>query len=212
VDSQGNVYIGGGTGSTDFPITAGSFQTTNKAAASFSSTAFVTKLNATGTALVYSTYLGGSGLVVNGNPEGGDAGNAIAVDNAGNAYVAGTTFSSDFPVTRGAFETTDLEVVQYHSSAFISKLNATGTALVYSTNLCGTGAEFGGETGNAIAVDAAGDVYVAGSTASYDFPVTSGAFQTTNKMSTNDTGTAYVGKLNSTGTALSLPIRSPCFT
>ena len=202
VDGQGNVYIGGGTGSTDFPITAGSFQKTNKAAASFSSTAFVTKLNATGTTLVYSTYLGGSGLVANGNPEGGDAGNAIAVDNAGNAYVAGTTFSSDFPVTSGAFETTNLEVVKYHSSAFISKLNATGTALVYSTYLCGTGAEFGGETGNAIAVDAAGEVYVAGSTASYDLPVTSGAFQTTNKMATNDTGTAYVGKLNSTGTAL----------
>ena len=87
----------------------------------------MTKLNPTGTALVYSTYLGGTGE---------DYGSGIAVDTAGNAYVTGTTYSTDFPTTAGAFQTT---FGGGNADAFVTKLNPTGTALVYSTYLGGTG-------------------------------------------------------------------------
>ena len=94
VDTAGNAYVTGYTTSTDFPTTAGAFQTTFGGG---NDDAFVTKLNPTGTALVYSTYLGGTGY---------DQGAAIAVDTAGNAYVTGYTDSTDFPTTAGAFQTT----------------------------------------------------------------------------------------------------------
>ncbi len=146
--------------SADFPTTAGAFQTTY-GGGSFD--AFVTKLNPTGTALVYSTYLGGTSE---------DFGEGIAVDTAGNAYVTGSTTSTNFPTTAGAFQTTygggDYD-------AFVTKLNPTGTALVYSTYLGGTGLD----EGSAIAVDTAGNAYVTGTTSSADFPTTAGALQTT---------------------------------
>jgi len=119
VDSGGNVYIGGGTNSTDFP-TVNAIQPTNHG----TSDAFVTKMNADGSALVYSTYLGGSGQ---------DAG-SIAVDEAGNAYVAGRTDSTDFPTVKA--------IQPYKrgtSDVFVSKINADGSALVYSTYLGGSG-------------------------------------------------------------------------
>jgi hypothetical protein len=154
VDGSGNVYVTGGTGSTDFPTTVGAFPA--------GGVAFVTKLNATGTALLYSTYLGGSG---------GATGLGIAVDSAGNAYVTGTT-GGNFPLTSGAYQTS------YAGSqdAFLTKLNATGTALVYSTYLGGSGRD--GDTNNSsnnIAVDGAGNAYVVGQTSSTDFPTTPGA-------------------------------------
>jgi len=141
----------------------------------------VTKLNPTGTALVYSTYLGGTG---------NDAGYGIAVDTAGNAYVTGVTYSTDFPTTTGAFQTT---FGGGYGEAFVTKLNPTGTALVYSTYLGGTGSDIGG----GIAVDTAGNAYVTGSTGS-TFPTTAGAFQTT----FGGVYDAFVTKLNPTGTAL----------
>ncbi len=94
VDSSGDAYVTGDTASSDFPTTAGAFQTIY-AVNIFD--AFVTKLNSGGSALVYSTYLGGSSL---------QAGEALAVDSIGNAYVSGFTYSSDFPTTAGAFQTT----------------------------------------------------------------------------------------------------------
>jgi hypothetical protein len=140
--------------------------------------ASVTKLNAAGSALVYSTYLGGSeeeNAVIN---RPGD----IAVDASGNAYVTGQTgFTSpsqnNFPTTPGAFQTT----FGGFEDAFVSKLNAVGSALLYSTYL-GGGAE---DYGYGIAVDALGNAYVAGNTRSSEpftntnFPTTPGAFQTT---------------------------------
>ena len=199
VDTAGNAYVTGSTCSTDFPVTPGAFQTTNAAAANSGCNAFVTKLSPGGTALVYSTYLGGSS-----NNMGGDMGRAIAVDSAGNVYVAGQTYSTDFPVTKGAFQTTNRAAANETSNAFVTKLNPTGTTLVYSTYLGGSGfqVEYPGDAANAIAVDAAGDAYVAGQSYSPDFPVTQGAFQTTNNCVANECANAFVTMLNPAGTAL----------
>jgi hypothetical protein len=186
VDRAGNAYITGGAGSTDFPTTAGAFQTSQ------GGSAFVTKLNAAGTALIYSTYVGGSGHNLSHGWEG-DASCAIAVDGSGTAYVTGYTPSTDFPTTAGAFQTT-------HASdgggedAFVTKLNATGTALLYSTYLGASGDDLG----QGIAVDGSGNAYVSGFTSSTDLPTTAGAFQTNLRSTQN----VFVTKLNATGTAL----------
>jgi hypothetical protein len=188
VDASGNAYITGITQSPDFPTTAGAFDRTG--AASNSLEAFVTKLNPTGTALVYSTFLGGSNF---------EWGRAIAIDAAGNAYIAGQTKSSDFPTTGGAFDQTfnvdtcpRCGIDQY--DAFVTKLNASGSALVYSTFLGG----FDIDDALAIAVDGAGNAYVGGETGSLNFPVTAGAFDTT----PNGAYDAFVTKLNAAGSAL----------
>jgi hypothetical protein len=178
IDASGNAYVTGQTGSTDFPTTPGAFQTTHPGGFS-SSHGFVTKLNATGSALLYSTYLGGTQ---------NDNGAGVAVDTSGNAYVTGTTSSSDFPVTAGAFQTT------FDSQAsFVTKLNVTGSALLYSTYLGGPNANAYG-----IAVDASRSAYVTGSYGGgFSFPTTPGAFRT-NCI----TACAFVSKLNSGGSAL----------
>jgi hypothetical protein len=176
VDSAGNAYITGNTVSLDFPVTPGAFDTvkTNP-----DDDVFVTKMNSTGTAIIYSTYFGGSNR---------EAGNDIAVDSTGNAYVIGLTESADIPITPGAFRTTPVGSDEF--DVFVFKLNATGTALGYSTYL-------GPVVGNGIAVDAAGNAYLTGS-ANGDYPTTPGAFQTVPGGSSD----AFVTKLNPTGTAL----------
>jgi Beta-propeller repeat len=176
VDAAGNSYITGNTVSTDFPTTPGAFDTEKN---TFAEDVFVTKLNATGTAIIYSTYFGGSNR---------EAGNDIAVDNTGNAYVIGLTESADIPITPGAFRSTPVGSDEFDVFAF--KLNATGTALGYSTYL-------GPVVGDGIAVDSAGNAYLTGS-ANGDYPTTPGAFQTVPGGSSD----AFVTKLNSTGTAL----------
>jgi hypothetical protein len=182
VDSAGNAYVTGVTSSPDFPVTSGAFQTTIDAGGS----AFVTKFNPTGSALVYSTYLGGSGA---------DYGQGIAVDTSGYAYLTGYTSSPDFPVTPGAFQTTcGNPNPGYCNNVFVTKLNPTGSALVYSSYLGGSGTD----TGYGVALDSADDAYVTGRTTSTDFPTTLGAFQTTLKGSNN----AFVSKINPTGSAL----------
>jgi hypothetical protein len=137
VDNAGNAYVTGQTFAANFPVTPGAFQTTSGGA-----NAFVTKINPTGTALVYSTYLGGSGF---------DAGYAITVDSSGDAYVTGRASSTNFPVTPGAFQTTCADPV-YCWNAFVTEINSSGSALVSSTYLGGSG----GDQGLAIAVDSAG--------------------------------------------------------
>jgi len=136
--------------------------------------------------LVYSTYLGGSG---------GDSGNAIAVDGAGDAYVTGYTYSSDFPTTTGAFSTT------YGGSddAFVAQINASGSALLYSTYLGGSGVDYG----KGIAVDASGDAYVIGQTSSTNFPTTTGVFSTTfsGGSSSSEAFVAKFGSLSSSPAA-----------
>jgi photosystem II stability/assembly factor-like uncharacterized protein len=176
VDAAGNAYVTGSTDSTDFPTTPGAFQTSTPTRMQYNKTAFVTKLNTAGSALVYSTYLGGSG---GGNDieYDGDIGTAIALDSSGNAYVTGVTGSADFPTTPGALQPNHSPPERAAppvegSDAFVTKLNAAGSALVYSTFL-GGGMTDGGY---GIAVDGAGDAFVTGTTASLDFPTTS-AFQ-----------------------------------
>ena len=178
VDSAGNAYVAGFTDSTDFPI-ANAIQGVKRGTFAV----FVTKLNAAGSALVYSTYLGGSNS---------DLGFAIAVDSTGSAYVTGTTFSSDFP-TVNALQTMNASGNSSFGDAFVAKLNPAGSALVYSTYLGGSDPE----QANGIAVDAAGNAYVTGLTRSTNFP-TANALQATNAGNYD----AFVTKLNAAGTAL----------
>jgi hypothetical protein len=205
LDGSGNVFITGTTGSTNFPVTKGAFQRENRAAAvNNSTTGFVSKLNSTGSDLVYSTYLGGSGGFLGGF---GDIGNAIALDRSGSAYIAGLTYSPDFPVTKGAFQTRNKGITSEFAgnNAFLTKLNSTGTGLIYSTYLGGSQTSHSPDSANAVAVDGLGNAYVAGSTSDDDFPITKGAFQTKNKAADlgqypgND---AFVTKLDPTGSEL----------
>lgn len=182
VDSAGNAYVTGYTHSSDFPVTAGAFQTTFDSL-STGSNAFVSKLNATGSALIYSTFLGGSGS---------DQASAIKIDSTGNAYLAGSTSSTDFP-TKGAFQKTLKTSVNGGANAFVTKLNAMGSALIYSTFLGGTGSD----QANAITIDKADNTYVAGYATSSDFPVTKGAYQ-----AKNGGANAFITKLDSKGSAL----------
>ncbi len=143
--------------------------------------AFVAKLSYTGSSLLYSTFLGGTG---------NDEGHSIAVDAYGNAYVTGSTAAGDFPTTAGSFQGTLPGV----GSAFVSKINVDGSALVYSTYLGGNITS----SGNSITVDYQGSAYVAGHTQSQTFPTTRGAFQTTPSGFVD----AFVAKLNPAGSAL----------
>ncbi|MBI5445249.1 MAG: SBBP repeat-containing protein, partial [Deltaproteobacteria bacterium] len=177
VDAAGHVYVVGQTGSSDFPTTAGAYDTTYNGFMDV----FVAKLNPTGSALLYGTLLGGLG---------DDTAGGIAVDGAGNAYVTGTTEGEGFPTTAGAFDA----VTNGGPDAFVSKLNPTGTGLVYSTFLGGSS----GDRGYGIAVDASGNAFVTGYTTSSNFPTTAGAYDST----ANGYYDAFVTKLNPTGTGL----------
>ncbi len=186
VDGSGNAYVTGSTdGSVDFPTTTGAYDTSWNGAQN----AFVTKLAANGASLLYSTYLGGSGI----GGTGPDYGNAIALDRDRNAYVTGIAYSTDFPTKPGSYDTT-------HNGGlfdgFVSKIDPTalGTAsLVYSTYLGGSGSDQAFD----IAVDRNSNAYVTGFTNSTDFPTTPGAFQTT-----GNSGDAFVTKLNAAGSGL----------
>ncbi len=181
VDDNGNAYVVGTTYSSDFPITTGAYQTAFQGG---TKDVFVVKINAAGDTLVYSTFLGGSD---------DDEGNGIVVDASGNAYIAGATQSTDFP-TQSAFQADcALMVGVCTGDAFVTKLNADGDALVYSTYL---GGKLPDEA-KAIAVDASGNAYVTGMTTSGDFP-------TQNPLYGPDggSGDAFVAKLKADGSAL----------
>ena len=182
LDFASNVYVTGDTNSTDFPVTPGAYGTSLAGLAD----AFVAKLDPAGSTLVYSTYLGGSG---------GETGYSIATDSAGDAYVAGFTSSDDYPVTASAFQTTfkgGPPGAPY--DVYVTKLNRTGTGLVYSTYLGGTGTD----TAPALTVDSLGSAYVTGTTGSSDFPVTPGSFNTT----LNGSFDVFVVKLDPSGAGL----------
>jgi len=166
---HGRAYVTGFTPSADYPTTPGAFDRTFNGAQD----AFVTKLNAAGSALTYSTFLGGTD---------GDQGEGIAV-REGRAYVTGRTSSGTYPTTRGAFDRT------FNGSfdAFVTKLNAAGSALAYSTFLGGS--KF--DQGLGIAVDREGRAYVTGDILSSNYPATRGAFDRT----FNGDDDAFVTKL-----------------
>jgi hypothetical protein len=175
IDGSGNTYITG-TASSNYPVTPGVFQPV-----SGGSDAFLTKLNSTGTALIYSTFLGGG-------PQS-DRGFDVAVDGAGNAYVAGQTQSSGFPTTPGAFD------ISYNGGedAFVTKFNSTASALVYSTFLGGSAED----RARSVAVDNNGNAFVTGQTRATNFP-------TVNSLQLRSTSLTdiFLTKLNPNGSAL----------
>ena len=174
VDAAGNAYVTGSTTSSNFPTVSGFDNSSN----GFDDV-FITKINSSGSALIYSTYLGGSNVEV---------GEAIAVDSAGNAHVTGLTFSPDFP-TANAID----NALADSTDAFVVKLNASGSVLAYSTYLGGSNDDFGDD----ITVDSAGNAYVTGRTSSTDFP-TSNPFDNALAGLTD----VFVTKLNASGSIL----------
>jgi len=165
VDGAGNAYVVGYTTSADFPV-ANPVQPTLRGF----SDAFVFKLNPAGDRLLYATYLGGSDGEINTFPIASivAAGAGIAVDDAGHAYVVGSTASTDFPATANAFQRAlaDMDPFAVREDAFVAKLAADGRSLVYSSYLGGSGRD----RGLAIAVDATGQAHVTGATAAANFP------------------------------------------
>jgi len=177
LDPSGNAYVTGDTQSTDFPTTPGAFDITLDGGSDI----FVAKLNATGSGLVYSTFLGGA--LVEMEP-------CIALDSSGNVYVAGYTLSADFPTIPGSFDT----IFNGNSDVFVAKLNATGSGLIFSTFLGGSSID----RAHSVIFDSSGSAYVTGETSSDDFPATPGAFD----ISYNGGGDAFVSKLDMTGSVL----------
>jgi uncharacterized protein (TIGR03437 family) len=187
VDAQGSAYLTGATASPEL-ATAGALQTALNGGPAGRTDAFVTKLNSAGTALVYSTYIGGSA---------GDIGLGIAVDAAGSAYVTGATTSADFPLAQAFQRVFAGGGLPIPSDAFVLKLNPAGTALVYSTYLGGSGLD----VAKAIALDSSGAAYIAGFTSSRNLPVKS-AFQVVNRGGQPLDLDAFAAKLNPAGTEL----------
>ncbi len=211
VDASGAAYITGATKSPNFPFTTGAFQTTCNSCSLPTPLpdAFVTKLKPDASGLIYSTFLGGTSQ---------DAGLSLALDGSGNAYVTGSTVSTDFPTQNplqpdfaGGGTNCPLQNDQIDAhificgDAFVAKVNPTGTGLVYSTYLGGSN----DDSGFGIAVDSVGNAYVAGGTASTDFPTTAGVLQPTfgggNSNCSNTgvaCGDAFVAKINAAGSSL----------
>jgi len=194
VDPTDQAYITGETGSwTTFPTTPGAFMT-NYGNCGWK--AFVAKINASGTAKIYCTFLGGSG---NCPQNGVEVGNDIAVNAAGEAFVTGCTSSSNYPTTSNAYDKT----YNGQGDIFLTKLNASGTAAIYSTYYGGGM----GETACGIAVNSAGEAYITGFTETDDgtFPITSCAYQSVfggQSTSTTGRGDIYLAKFNASGSTL----------
>jgi hypothetical protein len=184
LDDAGNAYVAGRTDSTDFP-TRNAYQP----ASAGPGDAFVTKLNASGSDLIYSTYLGGEAS----EGSDGDIAYAIVVDGGGNAVLTGETGSPNFPVLNAVQPTYG----GGSSDAFVTKLNAAGNALLFSTFLGGSGGPFNSDVGNGIDVDSSGNIYVTGSTSTGDFP-TANAIQ---PAYGGGEGDAFITKLNASGSA-----------
>ena len=198
IDSTGRVYLAGATNSANFP-SVNALQPQNHGLRD----GFACRLTPDG-GFDYCTLLGGML---------DDYAMAIAVDAAGAAYVAGTTYSGDYPLTPGAFQTTSQppDNLGWPSDVFVTKLSPNGGSLVYSTYLGGRSTSCVGgsrcvgaashDNARSIAVDGAGNAYIAGTTNSYDFPTTEGAYQRECHCD-YFTSDLFVSKLNPTGSAL----------
>ena len=181
VDSAGSVYVTGWfSSSPGFPVTPNAFQKTHNNS-NGNGEAFITKFTPDGASMVYSTLLGGNST---------DTTTGIALDPSGNAYVVGWTDSADFPL-RNAFQST----LRGSPNPFVTKLNTTGSDLLYSTFFGGT-ANF--DFGTDIAVDSAGNAFITGDTTSINFPVTAGALRTTHVRLLSPVGDqdGFVAKFN----------------
>jgi Bacterial Ig-like domain (group 3)/Beta-propeller repeat/Abnormal spindle-like microcephaly-assoc'd, ASPM-SPD-2-Hydin len=158
IDSTGSAYVVGYTFSTNFPTSANAFRSSNRARGNAASNAFVSKINPAGSALTYSTYIGGSGSVYS----FGEYTSGIAIDPIGNAYIAGYTASTDYPT---------LNPIQPANNGgfdiFVTELNTTGSALVYSTYLGGSADDYSG----GIALDISANTYVTGYSYSSNYPL-----------------------------------------
>jgi hypothetical protein len=184
LDDLGAVYVTGATYAMDFPTTAGAYDTSLDESGT---DVFVSKLTADGSALAFSTLLGGSGE---------DRSVGLAVDDAGQAYVTGNTSdaATDFPTTSGAFDTT----LDGANDVFVTKLDSTGGALLYSTLVGGSGGDLTGDRAGGVALDDDGHAYVTGFTHTPDFPTTAGAFDTVR----DGISDVFVIKLDPAGSAL----------
>jgi minor extracellular serine protease Vpr len=162
VDKDGAVYVTGITYSPDFPITAATYRRTFGNPSALAGDAFLFKLTPFGSGLLYSTFYGGGE---------GDQGNAVTVDQAGQAIIVGQTYSDNIPTTAASLK--PAVCGGYGYDGFLARFNATGTGLLYGTYLCGSGHDHP----RAVAVHADGSIFVAGETASSNFPVSTGAFR-----------------------------------
>jgi len=188
LDGSGNVYVTGASASSDYPTTPGAYQNVNKAAVAGSvQDAIVSKLNGSLTTLIASTLIGGSYY---------DDALDITLDGLGNVYIGGWAGSADYPTTPGAYQTIKKGP---DNNAFVSKLDNNLTTLLASTFISGSN---GDDPGEAIAVDASGNVFITGLGQSIDFPVTPGAYQTIQKSTLSGGGNAFVSEFNTTLTSL----------
>jgi uncharacterized protein (TIGR03437 family) len=178
VDAAGDAFVTGSTASSNFPVVGGAFQSTLKG----TNNAFVAKIGPPTGALIYSTYLGGSG---------NDYAFGIAVDPSGATYITGETSSTNFPLVAGAYQST---YGGGASDAFVTRLAGSGSSLLYSTYLGGSGAE----VSYGIAIDSTGNAYITGSTSSTNYPATTDAFQGSSQGAINATVTG----LNASGSGL----------
>ncbi|MGB8212801.1 MAG: DUF6531 domain-containing protein, partial [Anaerolineales bacterium] len=187
IDTSGNAYVTGATSSPDFPVTPGAYDTSwGGMDPSKGTLAFITKLNADGTGLIYSTFIGGT--ITDGSNYALNNGTIIALDPDNNAYVMGRTKSSNFPTTPGAYDNSFAPNDEYNGF-FILKLNPSGSGLVYSTY-------FPNADCSDIVVDTAGHVYITGGSNTEDFPITPGAYKNANGSGN------FVTELNTTGSGL----------
>ncbi len=182
LDSDGRVTVAGSTSSGDFPTTPGAFDPVCSNFGVTDGDAFVVRLNAAGSALGYATCLGSSN---------GDSATDLALDTSGRVTLVGTTNSSGFPTTPGAFDTSFNG--GFGGDTFVLRLSAAGSALDYATFLGGNDWDYG----HGVALDAAGRATIAGGTGSSDFPTTPGAFDPSYAG-----GEAFVVRLNAAGSAL----------
>jgi hypothetical protein len=189
VDSSGSPYVLLGTNSSDMPTTTGAYDRTY----SGSGDLYLAKLSPNGSSLIYATYFGGSAVEYSET-------HGLALDSLGNAYIAGTTESTNLPTTTGAYDLTYNGAsgpgsgTNYTGDAFIAKISANGTSLLACTYLGGSA----GEGLEGISIDAAGNVYLAGATYSTNFPITSGSYRTSNSGDAD----LFVAKLSGSLTQL----------
>jgi hypothetical protein len=181
VDTFGNSYITGRT-TYGFPTTPGAYDRKFKG----ESQCYITKLNSLGTDLIFSTFIGGDSL---------EFGRSIKIDSIGNAFIAGSTNSNNFPTTKDAFD----RIYNGNGDGFVTKLNAKGSALIYSTFVGGNNSD----NSSSINIDKYENAYILGETASSDFPTVAGAYDSTFSSGvTPYECDLFVTKLNSEGSSL----------